>query len=229
MKLIVYSVCVGRYDKPAQRIFSEPGVTDYVLFTDDSTNALPPWRAMPMPARDGLIYRRWSRTVKICPHLYLGDHDISVYLDYSFHAYRPFTQFLLESLGNADLAVHRHYYRDCAYAEADRCAELGFERPEPLLAQKLSLLERGFPVNFGLGENGVIIRRNTELTRRFNENWWSEYMAGGQRDQVSFPPAVWLTPGLTYNWIPGTVRDSGYYRPTFHAKDRRVAIGRRRK
>jgi hypothetical protein len=228
MTIIVFSVSVGAYDHPRTRAFAEAGVSDYLLFTDNSAHALPPWKPREMPLRSDLTFRRWSRTVKIRPHLFLPPHDVSIYMDYSFEVYRPCVEFLIGALGDADLAVHAHKFRDCAYEEAKRCRELGFERPEVLISQKLSMMERGFPPKYGLGENGVIVRRNTSETTAFNEAWWEEYMAGGQRDQVSMPVARWISP-VKLNYIPGTVRDSGYYRPTIHAKDRRVVIPKRHK
>ena len=50
-----------------------------------------------------------------------------------------------------------------------------------------------FPERFGLRSAGIIIRRNNDNVRKFNELWWDEISKGSHRDQLSQMYVSWKT------------------------------------
>ena len=50
----------------------------------------------------------------------------------------------------------------------------------------------GFPTNYGLYENGFLIRRNNLKIKFFNEAWWKELSKNSSRDQLSQMFTSWL-------------------------------------
>ena len=56
-----------------------------------------------------------------------------------------------------------------------------------VIDNQLDFMRRsGYPENNGLCETGIIIRKNTEQVRTFNEDWYVMITLYSLRDQVSF-------------------------------------------
>lgn len=182
--MIVYTSAYGGRDH-----YVEPNLShfDLEVFTDIPMNTQcarvrldgPSWISDPI---------RRSRCVKLLPHLWLPPHDVSLWIDASFlwKEANPLTLADLY-LKDADMAVVRHYQRNCLYDEADECARLGLD-DESLIRDQVSRYETlGFPRHAGLYYTGLLLRRNTPAMRRLNEVWWAEVCRGSRRDQISFP------------------------------------------
>ena len=51
---------------------------------------------------------------------------------------------------------------------------------------------KGFPKNYGLFENNVLVRKHNDLVCiRIMESWWEEFCKYSQRDQLSFVYCLW--------------------------------------
>lgn len=223
MNVILYTVCVGGYDKPQPRI-RERGLTNIIL-TDLPTRAIPqPWVRQPMPPKEKLCNRRWSRLPKLCPHHALPPHDVSIYADCNLQwTTVPILKWALDQVAHHSMAVFRHPSRKCVFSELETCQKLSFEYPENVSKQEAKLRAAGFPEDWGLTENCFIIRRNDPLTNRFNETWLDEYMNGPMRDQLTFMPTVWSSAYRPHlNIIEGNSRRNRFYQQVRHLKDRAV-------
>jgi hypothetical protein len=110
-------------------------------------------------------------------------------------------------LADADIAMFRHPTRDCLYSEAEGCASAGFDRRETFLAQAEHYRSTGYPLNNGLNECAVILRRHTAPIARFNDMWWSEYCRYTSRDQISLPYVARVL-GVRIATLPGRVSDN---------------------
>lgn len=225
LKIILYSVICGGYDR-FWPLKPEPGLDCYI-FTDLPNALIPePWQPMPMPERENALRkqldpRRWSRLVKLCPHRYLPTHDVSIYADANLAFEKPIRDWSLEQLARAEIAVHPHPHRQCTYAEARTCLELKFDYPATIQAHVAKLRAAGFPENLGLAENCFLIRRNSAAIQALNEFWLAEYLAGSQRDQLSFMFCLWST-RTPLAWIQQNSRRNPYYNQKRHLKDRCV-------
>ncbi|WP_170157068.1 cupin domain-containing protein [Roseimicrobium gellanilyticum] len=190
-RVAVYTAVFGAYDDPPVVRQPDPALT-YVLLTEDVAMQVPsPWQVMVVdrvfddPQRD-------ARRVKLLPHLFLGEFDISVWVDANCDLLALDLQTIHNLLGDADVAVCPHHSRRCLYDEARAVQELLMDSPE--LIERQMALYRGseFPENFGLHGTMFLVRRlDTLLGRQFCHEWWTEVSRHSKRDQLSFDFVRW--------------------------------------
>jgi hypothetical protein len=53
--------------------------------------------------------------------------------------------------------------------------------------------KQGFPENYGLAANRIIIRRKSEELEKLMESWWEELNTFSRRDQLSLFYVIWKT------------------------------------
>lgn len=129
--------------------------------------------------------RRNSRIAKIIPHKYFKT-EYSIWIDGNLSLLKPPQELIDKYLDGYDIAVFKHPVRNCLYKEAIECAKRGLDDPESIIEQVKSYEDEGFPKEYGLGENMMILRRHTPKVERFNNAWWTEYCRYSVRDQLSF-------------------------------------------
>jgi len=187
-KFIPYTVNVDNYDKPR---------TDLLCFSE--------YDRFKHPERNSRIYF-------ILPHKFL-DCDISILVSADVKVKVPYQQLVEEWLGNYDMCLFKHPWRDCVYEEL-RAAETRIKRPdeiEIIRKQYDHYKEIGVPEHIGtLPETGIIIRRHTPIVMRFCEAWWAEMCRWSYRDQCSFPVVLMDFPDLKVNFIQPQVRENPY-------------------
>lgn len=65
---------------------------------------------------------RQARSIKICPHKWLADYDISIWVDGSILIKDDLNKFIsMYDLSKSPFYVRRHLKRQCAYDEAKEC------------------------------------------------------------------------------------------------------------
>ena len=182
--MIAYTCVYGGRDRYVEPAVSHIGLelfTDCPIPTQRARVRLdgPSWITDPV---------RRSRCVKILPHLWLPDHDVSLWVDASMTWAGTSPLALADTyLKDADIAVVRHYKWDCLYDEAEECVQLGLD-DERLIRDQMSKYEfDGFPRHAGLFYTCIVLRRNTPEIQRFNEAWWAELCRVTRRDQLSLP------------------------------------------
>lgn len=190
-----YSVNVGNYDPPRKdniKVF-----TEYNRFTNNPRN---------------------SRIYFILPHKFLNCR-ISVLISGELHLKVKPEVLVKEWLGDYDIALFKHPWRDCVHEEivaALKVVKLKDEL-EILKAQGEYYKKIKFPQHIGtLPETAIIIRRHTNLVRDFNNAWWAEMCRWSYRDQVSFPVVLRDFPKLKVNFITPDVRVHPYTSLGFH-------------
>jgi len=90
-----------------------------------------------------------------------------------------------------DIFLYDHYERNCIYSEAAACAHCSLDWIWTIARQMRQYSREGYPVNNGLYESGVILRRNTDRVSKIMEYWWLEYSQGAKRDQLSLIYVCW--------------------------------------
>lgn len=129
--------------------------------------------------------RRNSRITKIIPHKYFKT-DYSIWIDGNLSLLKPAQELIDKYLNGFDIAVFKHPNRNCIYKEAVECAKRKLDDPEAIIEQVKSYEDEGFPKDYGMGENMMILRRHTKKVEEFNNAWWTEYCRFSTRDQLSF-------------------------------------------
>lgn len=151
---------------------------------------------------DAEIFRRpemEAKRYKILPHLFFPDADISIWHDGNIWPLVSAERLMEQFLGDADLAVFCHPYRQTVWEEFTtlRKNEGRFRIPflqQQLQAQEDAYRSEGLPVDAPLYECNFLIRRHTDAVNRLMEAWWAQICRWQWRDQVSFPYVLWKHP-----------------------------------
>lgn len=187
IKVIVYSANIGGYDNFIDLKNYDPNV-EYILFTDDIEFKSDVWDVRSVDfLKDTLDNRKKARYIKLNPHLVLPPHDISIWIDHCleprFEDVRELLKYL--NFGNSSIMCFPHPERDCLYDEGQVVLKLKLDTPEIVNKQMNRYHSMSFPRNYGLFENGFIVRRNNLKSTMFNESWWKEISKNSGRDQLS--------------------------------------------
>jgi hypothetical protein len=192
-KIVVYTAIVNNYNPLRNPANVDPGI-DYVCFTDQprwfalSNNTI--WKGRPFPDGD-LDATRMNRQVKLLPHKFFPEYEYSVYVDGSINIVGDIRA-LLEKYDHPSMLSFNHPRRSCIYEEGKVCIEMGKEDPRVIARQLDRYRSEGFPEDFGLTENAVLIRRhNDPAIIKLMEDWWHELLTESRRDQLSFPYVAW--------------------------------------
>lgn len=191
----VYSSICGRFDKPRK---------DIAVFGDRNSDMFK------LPVMNAKIY-------KILAHKYFSS-PFSIFLDGNIFLNVPASKILSDLLKDADMALFQHPYRNCLYQEYSHARKRVLPVLQPLMDEQVNnYRQEGMPVNFGLGECGMLIRKNNDVTAEFNERWWAEICRYTNRDQMSFPYVLWkMKDRIKINFIEGNVRQHAYFKYVNH-------------
>ena len=200
MKIALYSVNVGGYDRPLEpEDSSYLGDTDVFMFTDTPFESSV-WKMKELPkiVEDE---RKTSRYPKINSHIVLPDYDYTIYFDSNMFINKSPEFYIEKFLQDKDIALHNNPYRSCLYEEAKEIRDvLRYEKPEIVDAEMKHIREDGYPEKNGLSACHLIVRKNTDKIQKLNDVWWSMVHEYSYRDQLSFNYACWKT-DTTYNKI----------------------------
>jgi hypothetical protein len=194
--IIPYTVNVGEYDAPRSDIKC---FTDYDRFSNNERN---------------------SRIYFILPHKFM-QCDISILVSCEVTVKIPYEQLVEEWLGDADIALFKHPWRDCVHEEikAAECRMKRIDELKILQAQGEHYRSIGIPEHMGnLPETAIIIRRHTPKVNRFCEAWWAEMCRWSYRDQCSFSVVLREFPDIKVNFIEPDVRVHSYTEIGNHLK-----------
>ncbi|MGL1890172.1 MAG: DUF616 domain-containing protein [Spirochaetaceae bacterium] len=189
MKLVVYTSIFGNYDNLKEIPFKKKNV-NYICFTDNEKLKSKTWQIRHInPGTDTPTDK--NRKIKILVLDYLSEYDKSIYIDGNMEVLTDLEPFF-KNLDNYPMATIRHSRRNCIYVEVNECLKIGKVKGNDALEQVNRYREDGFPENFGMTENGVLIRdhNNPEL-KVILDYWWEQYINGVKRDQISLPYITW--------------------------------------
>ena len=123
------------------------------------------------------------------PHKFI-DADISIWVDGNITLLKTPEELVNEWLGDADIAVFKHYKSKDLEWEL-KWIKYKFNRRSDVYLEAVKQVEHykkeGLPSKDEMAMGGFIIRRHTPIVERFNEAWWAEICRWGQRDQLSLP------------------------------------------
>ena len=194
-RVIVYSCLIGRYDNVTS--FTRQKGYDYILFTDQkihNTN----WSIYPIPkevAELRVSKIKKQRYMKIHPHKFFKNYDLSIYIDANYIIKGDLNDFLINTLNPIDhiYICHlqfgrdlRHAIRDAMDKKLDRYRVLNqtFNRYE-----SLKILNRQGIVNAGL----IIRKHHEEDVIRLMDKWWEEVKQYSHVDNFAFNYAGYMT------------------------------------
>jgi len=208
--IAVYTVLIGAFDtlKSVNPEFKKEA--DFYLITNQDIRTQDYIINKVVVHRDN---RRASRKYKFNPHIYLPGYKYTIYLDGSIELLESPLMLVNKYLKHHNIAVLKHPWRDCIYDELVECRRLGLIGRKGSGKHETFLRMAGYPVNNGLTENGVMIRRKCVENARLSSLWYEIYNIYTQRDQLSFCFCTWRL-NIKYQLIDGTVRRTKNYEPS---------------
>jgi Protein of unknown function (DUF616) len=201
MNIVAYTAITGGRDSLRPDQASE-GAAWYAFL--DQPDSIGPWQPLIACELFG-DQNRNAKIHKILPHQYFPDADYSLWLDGNL-ALRVSVPVLVDRfLRETDIAMFAHPERDCLYAEGTASMEQARYPAWEVFGQLERYWRAGLASHAGLFECGVILRRHTPATERFNEAWWSEICRHSVQDQLSVLMAARKT-CIAVTRIPGSIR-----------------------
>jgi len=197
-KIVVYTCIIGDYDtlKP---VCNRSSRIDYICFTDNpNIKSDGVWEIRRLPPDDlyteGLSKIKKQRIVKILPHIYLKEYDVSIWVDGNIQITGNLIFEFLNALdlNNNFMYVNRHPSRDCIYREEVVVLRQKKDIPKNTNPQIRRYKEEGFPEHFGLAETNIIVRKHNDFRcKKLMFDWAKEIINGSHRDQLSFDYCRW--------------------------------------
>lgn len=202
MRIVCFTCITGGYDSLKQPLVPCPGV-DFICFTDSLFMDGGRWQTRRIPAElGGLSKVKQQRIVKACPHRFLPQYDISIWIDGSMTVCRDLKAFISQyDLDACPLYTRVHQIRHCIYDEAEACKAMRKDSSAVIDAQMAAYREEGYPKKAGMIESGVMLRKHNDPKCIALCNLWAaEILKHSHRDQLSFNYVCWKL-----HFIPGVL------------------------
>jgi len=190
-KFVVYTVITGNYDDVKELTFKRNENIKYICFTNNKNVKSNTWDVIFI--NEDLNDHMLNRKIKLFPHKYIENCDFSLYVDGNILIKNDLICFFEKYCNNElIMALPRHMDRECIYKEAEVCIFQKKDDPDKISAQMSRYRAEGFPNDFGLYENNIILRNHSSsMMYRIMISWWSELNNESKRDQLSLCYALW--------------------------------------
>jgi len=190
LDIVVYTCIVGNYDILKEVVHMEKNI-EYICFTDQTIESKT-WKIKPIPDfLKSFEPAKIARCMKILPHLFLQEYNISLWVDGSIQILGEIKSFIDENLKNY-FAIPKHPDRVCVYEEADAIIKLNKDSDKIVEKQIAQYKNKKYPQNNGMVQSGIIIRKhNDKRCIIIGELWWKEVRTYSKRDQLSFNYSIW--------------------------------------
>ena len=188
-KIAVYTCITGNYDV-LEKLMAIDDRIDYFCFTEQNYQ-LDPWVIKPV-SNYKLNNKNINRYIKMHPHEVLPEYDITLYIDGNINIVGDLYVLIMECYhAKADIFLYNHFLRECVYEEAKSCIYNSLDWVWSISAQMKRFSKEGYPLNNGLFEANIIIRKNNNIIKSLMNDWWYEYYTGAKRDQLSLSVVAW--------------------------------------
>lgn len=198
MKIVVYTCITNSYDQlNTYHVQHNPDI-DFICFTDNpnliyNDNG---WTIKPIPSDLQIFSKvKQQRLLKILPHKYLNNYDISIWVDGNIQVRCDIEKYLLNiNFDKYCFYTRKHPSRNCIYEEGNSVIRYGKDSVKSVDTQLSDYKKEGFPKNFGLVETAIIIRKHNDKKCMILDNMWAkELINKSHRDQLSFDYVRWKT------------------------------------
>lgn len=149
----------------------------------------------------GLSDRQAALYYKQQHHNFLTGYDYYIWTDGKIKiTCNDFYQQLIDQLGESEIGIMKHLYRDCIYKEVDHiehCIKHGNEylatryAHRPIREQVNAYKKQGYPRDNGLNDCCIFITRNTPNVRTIFNEWWRVCSEFDHFDQTAIKFICW--------------------------------------
>ena len=190
-KIVVYTCITNGYDK-LNEIEKKENNIDYICFTDDKSLTSNTWNIVLINEKlNDLTHVKKQRFIKINPHLFLSEYDISIWIDGNMSIIGDINE-LLKTHDESFMTTLQHPYTNCIYVEAKKCSNTKDSAFKIFKQVFMRYFLEKYPKDNGLIESRIIIRNhNDENCKKLMSDWWNEVRDYSHRDQLSFNYVLW--------------------------------------
>lgn len=215
-KKVIYTCITGDYET-----LMEPTVInedfDYICFTDNIMLKSHIWEIRLIPEELQFLNKvKQQRCIKICPHKYLPEYDLSIWIDGSVDIIGDVNVFLQKECNEDDKIIYipEHPNRNCIYQEGITCINMKKDTINNIDPQIDKYKKENYPSNNGLVQSNIVIRKhNNKQCIEVMENWENELIKHSHRDQLSFNYALWKTNNIDIlKYLDKKLYDSKYFK-----------------
>lgn len=213
MKRVIYTVITGSYETLRNPSFINTDF-DYICFTNQLNITDTVWKLIPIPEELNKVSSvKQQRVIKICPHKYLPDYDLSVYVDGSIDILGDINPLINEIPETVSVSIPKHPHRNCIYDEKTAILKYKKDVLKNMQKQLSRYKSERFPAHFGLVQSGIIIRKhNDPYCIRLMELWKDEIIKGSHRDQLSFNYCLWKVGNKGFKYLDSKLFNSKYFK-----------------
>ena len=212
-KKVIYTCVTGNYE-PLDDPFAISDGYDYVCFTNSNIKS-DVWEIRPIPEELRVFTEvKKQRCIKINPHKYLPEYELSIWVDGSIKLLKDVNSFVEKKCsGDSSIFIPRHPQRNCIYDEMTACIKQKKDTEENIAPQRKRYKEEKFPENYGLVQSNIIVRKHNDAgCIKLMDCWWNELKNGSHRDQLSFNYAMWKNSDVPVTYLDKTTCNSEYFR-----------------
>ncbi len=228
-KYVIYTSLTGGYDElPQYEVLDDR--FDYICFSNDypDSSKKGQWEIRKIPINFN-NKATLSRFAKLQPHIVLPDYEYSIWIDSNITVLdRTFYDMLFDKIAEGGKWYGiKHPLRDCIYDEIKACLNIGLISYPAAKRVVKKLNDENFPTHIGLFENNLILRRhNNELVKKINEEWWSIFLTGSKRDQLSLFYIFWKEKFCPQILMKNNTRDDKALKYLNHISNKKNSIQR---
>ena len=189
-KITIYTCITGGYDTPFDSFKKKEGYR-YVLISDTPIQTQS-WENIvyDFAGLEGLSMVKKQRFIKLHPYIFFDSDNLTVWVDGNLPVNDKLYDYIKVN-EEYDLTFKKHLCNKCIYQECDLVIKCKKDTPENVNRIRERYKKENVPINLGMFETNVIIRKNKEWVRKFMEEWWKEIKENSHRDQLSVMYIVW--------------------------------------
>ncbi|MGN8552360.1 UNVERIFIED_CONTAM: DUF616 domain-containing protein [Microbacterium sp. SLM126] len=191
MKACVYTYLFGAYDQLLPQPIADDSDLDFICFTDDPTLTSDTWQIHVIPPRYPTDTVRSARYVKILGDDRLAEYDVTLCIDASvLLKVRP-EEIIATWLGEYDVALAQHSYREQVLDEFDEVVRLNYDDRARVHEQLMAYsLHHAPELSSKPLWTGMMVRRRTPEVERAMRVWFDHVLRYSRRDQLSVSVAL---------------------------------------
>ncbi|MBT4192078.1 MAG: DUF616 domain-containing protein [Candidatus Diapherotrites archaeon] len=206
-KIVVYTAIFG--DKDSLKATIPFDGVDYICFTDNKNLKSESWKIKVINP-EFKNPRKNARKIKVFPPKIINNYTYSLWVDGTHTPITNPRKLIARYLGENDLIRYKHHQRDTLLKEANAVIAMKKDKRSIVEKQIKRYLAEGFPLEMGLTETTILLRKNKPKIIEMNKMWWNELHKNSIRDQMSFDYSCWKTK-IKCAKIPGNVFRSFHF------------------
>jgi hypothetical protein len=193
-KFCVYTVLMGDYEHLNEQPTYKDSKTDFICFTDDRNLTSESWKFIYIDPVFPFDFARSSRIPKICPHRFLKEYDVSLYIDNSVILRKAPEAIYIELFEgkNVDFVCFKHSYRETVLDEFIEVAHMQYDDLNTVLEQLNAYHLTDPQVLYEKPLKGAFLLRKHHNQRVVDtmEEWLAHVLRYSRRDQLSLNYAI---------------------------------------